>query len=173
MPKPPNHDTSGLDIPPESTLLRAEYERSGLTIAAMSRATGISTAALHIAMNGFRYREGGTPTSVTPPDKTIVKLASLLRISPGILREVKRERAAQLLEETPAHQRPTSTPSDRDAQFAAASRRLLVRQMLAVFNTEELRAEIELRNEAEAIDSDDSEFHAELAEDLNTDQWPQ
>lgn len=178
------HDESELSIPPESTLLRTAYERSGLAVPATAEATDISKASIHIAMNGFRYRKG-EPVVVSPPDKTVVKLASLLRVEPQAIRDAGRERAAQLLEEIPSDQRPTSTLSDYGAQSQSTGRQILARQMLGVFPTEELRAEIE-RREAKLADNelysddqgdeeaDDNEaFHRELSEDLHTQQWPE
>lgn len=141
-----NDVQSELVTPPECSLLRVAYERSGLAVSAMAKATDISKASIHIAMNGFRYHKG-EPVVVSPPDKTVVKLASLLRVEPQAIRDAGRERAAQLLEEIPPDQRPTSTLSDYEAQAVAASRHLLARQMLAVFTTEELGIEIEHRHQ--------------------------
>lgn len=110
------------------------------------------------------------------------KLASLLRIQPAALRDAGRERAAQLLEEIPSDKRPTTVASDVDSRSRAEGRRIVTQQVLGVFSTEELRAEIQ-RREAKRADSelyadededaDDAAFHQELADDLRTEQWPE
>ncbi|MGO2061425.1 MAG: hypothetical protein ACTH2M_00185 [Microbacteriaceae bacterium] len=171
-------DDAELVVPPESKLLRAAYESSGLAVSAMAEATGISKPSIHIAMNGFRYKQG-QPVAVSPPDKTLVKLASLLRVQPAALREAGRERAAQLLEEIPTDQRPTTVAADIDSRSRAEGRRVVTQQVLGVFSTEELRAEIQRReaklaeDELYADEDEDNEaFHRELAEDLRTEQWP-
>lgn len=172
-------DTSHLSIPPESTMLRVAYESSGLVVAAIARASDVSAAAIHIAMNGFRYRKG-VPTVVSPPDKTLVKLAAVLRIEPDALRKVGRDHAAKLLEEIPAEELPTAEDPDLlESVSMPPGRQILARQVLGVFSTAELRAEVERRetklaeDEFYSDDSDDTEFHAELADDLRTEQWPQ
>lgn len=175
-------DTSHLQIPPESKLLRAAYEESGVIVSSLSRATDISTPAIYIAVNGFRYRKG-VPTVVSPPDKTLVKLAAVLRIEPEALRNVGRDHAAKLLEEIPADELPTAEDSENLLESVAMppGRQILARQVLGVFSTDELRAEIERREAKladdeiysdDADDSDDTEFHAELADDLRAEQWP-
>lgn len=180
MAKTPPVDTSHLQIPPESALLRMAYETSGLIVSAMSRATGISTAAIHIAMNGYRYRDG-VPTVVSPPDKTLVKLAAVLQIEPEMLAKAGREHAAKLLSEIPADQLPTAEdPEQVESVSMPSGRTVLARQVLGVFSTDELRAEIQ-RREAKLADDelyghDDSDEDAalqeELAEDLRAKQWP-
>lgn len=163
--KPPQSD-----IPRESVLLRAAYERSGLSVGAMAKAVGLSSAAIHIAMNGFRYR-GGEPVVVSPPDSTVVKLASLLRVEPGLLRDTERPRAAQLLEEVIASDATQATVGDREAQTLAAGRMGLARPILAAFSTDELRAEIERRDEDDA-ERQDAESLKELADELRAAQYP-
>lgn len=145
----PDSDTSAADLtpPPESAMLKAAYRQSGLTVADLAAATGLSVPTLHIAMNGFRYRDGKTKVA-TPPDSTMVKLASVLRIHPDVLRAHGRERAAGLLAEVTDEDSTTAVPSDLDAQSAVAGRQALAKQILAVFSTEELRAEIARREKS-------------------------
>lgn len=144
-----NSDTGAhdIDIPPESTMLKSAYRQSGLRVADLATATGLSVGTLHIAMNGIRYR-GGKARVAPPPDSTIVKLASILKIRPDTLREYNRERAADLLEEVTDEGSTAVAPSDLDAQATVAGRQALARQIFAVFSTEELRAEIARREKS-------------------------
>lgn len=137
--------SSTVAIPPESTMLKTAYRQSGLTVANLATATGLSVGTLHIAMNGIRYR-GGKARVALPPDSTLVKLSSVLGIHPDILREHGRERAADLLVEALAVDGSVVTFStDLNAQAAVVGRQALARQVLAVFSTEELRAEVDRR----------------------------
>lgn len=100
----------------------------------------------HIALTGVRYRDGKGKAAV-PPDRTLVKLASVLRITPDALRAYDRPRAAELLEEAVTADDATATAfaSDLEAQAAVAGRAALARQVLAAFSTAELQAEIDRR----------------------------
>lgn len=146
----------------------------------MSRATGISTTAIQIAMSGFRYGKR-VPSVVPPPDKTLVKLAAVLQIEPEALRKVSRDHAAKLLGEIPADELLSAEDAEQPLESVSMppGRQILARQVLGVFSTDELRAEVERReakltdDELYADDSGDSAFHAELADDLCTEQWPQ
>lgn len=174
MPKPPSTDVSGLDIPRECAVLRAAYERSGLSVGAISKATGISTTAIHIAMNGYRYRDGGASVTI-PPDSTVVKLAALLRIEPSALRGAGRVRAAALLEEASGTELKTTTDSDEQAQALAAGRNALAIRVLAAFSSDELQGELNRRVGVAATSADaedDEQVHAELADDLRSAQYP-
>lgn len=158
-------------------MLRAEYKRSGLTIAEVAKVSGVSTPSVHVAVNGFRYYDRQKVVTV-PPSKTLVKLAAALSIDAAKLRAVGREDAAQLLEETPAYQLPTPATALADVEAATSARQTVIRQVLGVFSTNELLAEIERRESALADDEPyvedvDSAFHAELTDDLRTEQWPQ
>lgn len=136
--------THEIVIPPESAMLKTAYRKSGLTVADLAAATGLSVPTLHIAMGGVRYRDGKAKAAI-PPDNTMVKLASVLRIHPDALRAHGRERAADLLAEATDNDGTIAVPSDLDAQAAVAGRQALAKQILAVFSTEELRAEIARR----------------------------
>lgn len=142
-------DTTATDlaVPSECKLIKDAYRDSGLTVAALANATGLSAGTLHVAMRGTRYRDGEVHIAI-PPDRTLVKLASILRVSSDDLRAHGRDRAADLLDEVEASQENTPTfASDLEAQAAAAGRAALARQVLAAFSTEDLRAEI-LRRDA-------------------------
>lgn len=140
--------TADLDIPPESRLLKEAYKKSGLTVADLASATGLSMATIHVAHNGVRYRDGKAKVTV-PPDRTLVKLSSVLGISPDTLRAHDRGRAAALLEEANASSDPTEFLSDKEAQAAASGRAALTQQILAVFSTEDLEAEVKRRRWAD------------------------
>lgn len=148
-------------------MLKTAYRTSGLTIADLSAATGLGIATIHIALNGFRYRNG-QPKAVVPPDRTLVKLSSTLRIHPDVLRAHDRGRAADLLAEVVAETPRATFASDAEAQAAVAGRSALVRQMLALFSVDELRAELESRERAEHHEID-REAKAELIADLKAD----
>lgn len=150
-------------------MLKAAYRKSGLTVADLAAATGLSVATIHIAMKGIRYRDGKAKAAV-PPDRTLVKLASVLRIHPDALRASDRGRAADLLAEASgADDEPAATfASDLEAQAAVAGRAALARQVLAVFSTEELRAELERRDRAEH-EALDREGRGDAAADLKAD----
>lgn len=151
-------DTSHLSIPPESMLLRTAYESSGLIVSAMAKATGISTPAIFIALNGFRYRKGVPPIAVSPPNKTLVKLAAVLRIEPDALRKIGRDHAAKLLEEFAVDELLTVEGATAlDSVSMPPGRQILARQVLGVFSTDELRAEIARRETMLA----DKEFYAD------------
>lgn len=160
-------DLTTLSIPPESTLLRTAYKKSGLTVSDLASATGLSTATIQNAMSGLRYR-AGTARATAPPDHTLVKLASVLHVQPEALRANGRERAADVLAQAPE---PAVLPSDLDAQAVATGRQALARQVLAVFSTEELRAEVSRRDRAEHQEMD-QEARQDLTESLRADQWP-
>lgn len=161
-----------LESPPESALLKAAYRNSGLTVADLASATGLSVGTVHIALNGVRYRDGKARVAI-PPDRTLVKLASALRIHPDVLRVNDRPRAADLLVEASRVEagQEVSFASEREAQAAVAGRSVLARQVLAVFSDEELRAELERRDRSESILMR-RQGEADIAETLMTDRWP-
>lgn len=150
-------------------MLKTAYRKSGLTAADLATATGLGVATVHIAMNGFRHRNGEARVAI-PPDRTLVRLAAVLRIHPDVLRAHDRGRAADLLAEAGSAQReghelPVTLPSDISTQSSAVGRQGLVRQILAAFSTEELRCELERRDRAEH-DELDREGKADAAADL-------
>lgn len=147
-------DAASLDIPPESIMLRTAYKKSGLTVADLAAATGLSMATIHVAHNGIRYRDGQAKVTV-PPDRTLVKLASVLRISPDVLREHGRDRAADLLEEANASTDPAVFLSDKEAQAAASGRAALAQQVFAAFSVEELEDEVKRRRWAQQVERED------------------
>lgn len=157
-----------LDVPPESTLLKEAYKSSGVTAADLAAATGLSTASVHIAMNGIRYRNGAGKVTV-PPDSTVVKLASVLHVRPEALRAHGRMRAAALLEEAMAEGAERKPESDKEAQAAASARTALAKQVLRAFSTEELRAELERREDTEH-EQFQRETEAELLGELRAEQ---
>lgn len=142
--QPRTSDDSASRLPPESLLLNATYKKSGLTAADLAAATGLSVGAIRIALSGIRYRDG-QPKATVPPDVTLVRLASALGIGPAVLTSIGRERAAELL--TEAKSAPVAP--DLDTTSAIAARDALTRQVLAVFSTDDLRAEIARRTESE------------------------
>lgn len=134
-----------IDVPAECVMLKAAYKKSGLTVADLAAATGLSVGTIHIALSGIRYRDGKAKAAV-PPDRTLVKLSSVLGIHPDVLRAYDRQRAAELLAEASADEAPTAFQSDQEAQASVAGRAALARQVLAAFSTAELQAEIERRS---------------------------
>lgn len=157
------------DPPPESAVLKAAHKKSGLTIADLAAATGMAVGTVHIALNGMRYRDGKAKVAV-PPDRTLVKLSSVLHVQPTTLRALGRGRAADLLEEASlAGSEPTATfASELEAQAAVVGRAALARQVLSAFSVEELRAELERRERAEH-DELDREGRDDAAADLKAD----
>lgn len=168
---PAKPDNSEIEVPPECVALKTAYKKSGLTVADLSSATGLSTATVYIALSGIRYRDG-VGKSTRPPDATVVKLAGVLRIHPDALRALGRDRAAELLEEVEGTSGPASATSaivsDETAKAAAAARAALARQVLAAFATEDLRLELE-RRERGADEAQDCEVEAEVLADLRQD----
>lgn len=146
----PETEAPGVDVPSESAVLRSAYEKSGLAVGDIAAAAGLSSATIHIAMRGFRYRDG-EPVVAVPPDPTLVKIASVLRVSPEALREHGRGRAAELLEEALQDDPDPAAGPDGETRAAAASagRTALARQVLAAFTVEELREELTRRTEGE------------------------
>lgn len=161
-----------LDSPPESAMLKAAYRNSGLTVADLASATGLSVGTVHIALNGIRYRDGKARVAISP-DRTLVKLASALRIHPDVLRVHDRARAADLLVEASRVEagEEVSFASEREAQAAVAGRSVLARQVLAAFSDEELRAELERRDRSEQILMQRQD-EADLTQTLTADRWP-
>ncbi|WP_454140775.1 helix-turn-helix domain-containing protein [Microbacterium lacticum] len=151
-------------------MLRNAYKKSGLTVADLASATGLSVGTVNIAMSGIRYRDGKAKVAI-PADRTLVKLASVLRIQPEALRAHDRQRAAELLAEATDPSAVSPIASDLDAQAVAAGRSALARQVLALFAAEELRAELERRGRAEH-DAIDREAWDDVADTLRSDQWP-
>lgn len=167
-----------LVIPAESLLLKENYKKSGLTVADLAGATGLSVGTIHIAMSGIRYRDG-KPRVAVPPDRTLVRLSSVLHIDPNAWRQIGRDRAADLLVDVNEAGEAPIAPVDIEAVSAVAGRGALARQVLAVFSTAELQAEVKRRDriEVERVeraehDRLDREANAEIAEDLRTEQWP-
>lgn len=144
-------------------MLKAAYRRSGLTVADLAAATGLSTATVNIALSGIRYRDGTARVAV-PLDHTLVKLALVLHIRPEELRSLDRVRAADLLEEQARSAnrevRTGYTPS------ASTRRKSLAERVLAAFTTDELQEEIERRERAEY----NQEGIDDAAADLRADQ---
>lgn len=128
----------------ESLLLKASYKKSGLTVADLAAATGLSVGAISIALSGVRYRDGGAKAAV-PSDRTLVRLSSVLRIDPEVWRQIGRDRAAELLAEAIEAGDIANAPADAEAVAAAAGRAALARQVLAAFSSDELRAELARR----------------------------
>lgn len=72
------------------------------------------------------------------------------RLPTDALRAHGRDRAAGLLEEAERTESTSRKPSsDLEAQAAAQARATLVKQVLGVFSTDELTAELERRDQAE------------------------
>lgn len=132
--------------PVESAILDTQYRRSGLTVADLAEATGISVAAIRIALSGVRYRDG-LPRRVIPPDQTVAKLAAVLGVSSETLAGIGRQRAATLLAE--GQIATASATPDVTSIAAIAGRQQLGRQVLALFSSEELRAELRRREGVE------------------------
>ena len=143
----PHHEHTGsIEIPPESALLKAAAKRAGLTVAQLADASGLSAGAINIALTGIRYRSGGARSAV-PTDRTLALLAAALGIQADTLRAYGRHEAAELLGDAPKPAIPeeTSDAGVREAQAATAARAALADQILAMFSTDELRAEIARR----------------------------
>lgn len=142
--QPQSSDGSDAQPPAESLILNATYKKSGLTAADLAAATGLSVGAIRIALSGIRYRDG-QPKATVPPDQTLALLASALGIAPAVLSGIGRDRAAGILTEA----KSSAAAPDLDTTSAIAARDALTRQVLAVFSTDDLRAEIERRTEAD------------------------
>lgn len=142
--KQPNGSPAEVQPPPESLILNATYKKSGLTAADLAAATGLSVGAIRIALSGLRYRSG-QPKATSPRDQTLVLLASALGISPVALSSVGRDRAAEMLAEA----KNQTTKPDLDTTAAIAAREGLARQVLAVFSSAELQAELHRRSESD------------------------
>lgn len=146
-------DAVSLDVPTVSRLLRESYKQSGRTVAELSADTGLAQPTIHIAMKGFRYK-AGVPRVVEPPDRTVVKLATVLSVTPHQLRRAGRGRAAELLEAALQETEPAaSTLGDLGAareaavrqEAAAAARELVLRKVLVAFTDDEIAAELRRR----------------------------
>lgn len=159
-----------IDAPAESVMLRAAYKKSGLTVSDLAASTGLSVATVNIALSGIRYRDGSAKAAV-PPDRTLVKLASVLRIHPDILRAHDRQRAAELLAEAMESTTTRPVAAELDAQALAAGRTILARQVLGAFSTDELRSEVARRERAES-DEINQEAWDDVADTLRAEQWP-
>lgn len=167
MKSPSDHDVA---IPPECRAIKSVHQKSGLTVADLAAATDLSVGTIHVALSGVRYR--GSEAKVTAPsDRTLVRLASALGLTPQFLRQVDRDRAADLLAEADDIEARPSFPGEQEAQAAVAARSALTRQILAVFSTEELRVELDRRNRLEEED-ERRENERELWETLRTEQMP-
>ena len=140
----PSSDELGVQPPAESLILNATYKKSGFTAADLAVATGLSVGAIRIALSGIRYRDG-QPKATVPPDQTLARLASALGVVPAVLSNLGRDRAAELLAEA----KSTVSAPDFDTKAAIAAREGLSRQVLAVFSTDDLRAEIARRTASE------------------------
>lgn len=142
-PSEPATVPSEIELPVECELLDAQYRRSGLTVADLADSTGISAGAIRIALAGIRYRNGQA-RRVVPPDQTVAKLSAVLGISADTLIGVGRSRAAAILAE--GQGTTVNAQPDLNSVAAIAGRQSVVRQMLAIFSSEELRAELARRS---------------------------
>jgi len=157
-------------IPAECRAIKLVHQRSGLTVADLAAATGLSVGTIHVALSGVRYR--GSEAKITAPsDRTLVRLASALGLKPGFLRDVDRGRAADLLAEADEVGVRPVFAVEQDAQAAVAARSALTRQILAVFSTEELRTELERRDRLEEED-ERRENNKDLWDTLQADRHP-
>ncbi|WP_448389726.1 helix-turn-helix domain-containing protein [Microbacterium aurum] len=170
MAKPIKQQREAIAAPAESVMLRAAYKKSGLTVADLAVSTGLSVATVNIALSGIRYRDGKAKPAV-PPDRTLVKLSSVLRIHPDVLRLHDRQRAAELLAESVESTSTRPVASELDAQALAAGRSILARRVLGAFSTEELRSEVARRERAES-DEINQEAWGDVADTLRAEQWP-
>lgn len=152
MPRPrSNPKAAAITPPPECTLLHDRQKRSGLTVADLAAATGLSVSTINNSLRGYRYRKGD-PIVVVPPDTTLAELASQLLINPESLRRVGRPEAADLLaaNKPESVHVPVELPELEDEKTLVATqvRRSLVRRVLEAFTDQELRDELERRAEA-------------------------
>lgn len=127
-------------------ILKAAYKKSGLTVADLAAATGLSVGTIHIALAGLRYRSDGLHVAV-PSDATIVKLSAVLGIDPLEWVAVDRKRAADLLEEALAAGARQAVPHEQAIIADSAARTALAIRVLEVFSADELRAELRRRKE--------------------------
>lgn len=136
-----------MTVPAESKLLKQAQSLSGIPVPELAEATGLSKATIHSAIQGVRYKTGGSILA-PPSDKTLVKLARALSITPEQLRDASpnRARAIHELSEEPALDR--SLPSEEQSQAEAAAHLRLARRVLSTFTDQELRDEL-ARREAE------------------------
>lgn len=132
----------------ESVILKATYKKSGLTVADLAAATGMSVGAISIALSGTRYRDG-VAKPVVPSDRTLALLSSVLHIEPEVWTNLGRDRAAALQIEINKAGEVVTAPAEAEAVAAAAGRATLARQVLAVFSTEDLRAELARRERSD------------------------
>lgn len=167
MNPPSVHD---VEIPPESLAFKLVYQRSGLTVADLAAATDLSVGTIHVALSGVRYR-GSDARVAVPSDRTLVRLASALGLAPSFLRNLDRDRAADLLAEAGEAGAKPSFAADEEAQAAVAARSALTRQILAVFSTEELRAELLRRDQLEQ-DEENREANKDHWDTLQADRYP-
>lgn len=166
--KPPSRPE--LEIPPECRAIKLVHQKSGLTVADLATATDLSVGTIHVALSGVRYR--GSEAKVTvPSDRTLVRLASALGLTPEFLRGVDRDRAADLLAKADEVGARPNFEVEQGAQAAVAARGALIRQILAVFSTEELRAELERRDRSEE-EEERRENNKDLWDTLRTEQMP-
>lgn len=167
MTPPSSHE---IEIPAESRAIKRVYQQSGLTVADLAAATDLSVGTIHVALSGIRYR-GSEARLAVPSDRTLVRLASALGLTPEFLRHFDRDRAADLLAEAGEPSTRPAFPAEQDAQVAVAARSVLTRQILSVFSTEELRAELERRDQSEQ-EAERRENDRELWDTLRTEQMP-
>lgn len=132
--------------PAESRLLKETQRRSGLSVPELAAVTDLSPATIHIALNGVRYR-GGVGLSSAPTDTTLVRLASALGVSSAQIRELGRERAADMLAsiEEAGGRAALLSAEEETAVAASSARAALALQVLKAFSTAELEAELERR----------------------------
>lgn len=170
-----------IEIPRECQVLKRAYKGSRLTASDLAIAAGISRASVHLALDGYRTRDG-VRRVVIPPDDTLVDLASALHVSPDQLRDCGRDHAAVLLEGRGA---APEDSGDRAARWRAEGRAQMAAQVLATFSSPELAAELQRRadraDDAEAgrlLDDvltglQDRTDREELADTARTETWPQ
>lgn len=141
------------------------------TLASM---TGLNINSVYNCLRGYRIRRnsrGKTKKVPTRPQvRTVVLISAVLGIEPEQLRETGREDAADMLAHLPAKEKPeqcVSSPQPainpvdmRIAHAVFSTRAALIRDLLQIVSTDELRDELQRREKGVRRGEDGSETDA-------------
>lgn len=95
--------------PPEGRLIAAALSDSGLSIREAAKQAGISYGRWRQITSGYQNVSPGSFARVRAPARTLAKMASVVRVSPGQLEDAGRTDAAEILRKITRKEDTTGT----------------------------------------------------------------
>jgi len=132
------------DPPLIAVILTQARKRRGMTVDAVSAATGIKVSSLNHYFAGRRSRKGETRI-VIPPSDAVAKIAAVVGATPDELRSAGFHDAARAIETSTEFDPGEYAPDTTVAQAMVRLRRSLLASVVADFSDEELQEELARR----------------------------